>query len=604
MLAIALIWACWLPGAGAQAADEDPVRIGVLAFRGAEHVTRTWGATAEYLSRAVPERRFEIEPLPLATLRAATSAGRIDYVLTNPGQYVELEEDFGISRIATLKKSISEGARNQFGAVILARSNRSDIRRLADLKGKVFGAVSRNAFGGFQMAWREFKAAGLDPFELFSDIRYFGFPQDAIVLAVRDGSIDAGTVRTGLLESMARQGVVALEDFKVLNPRKVPGVDVAISTRLYPEWPFAKMPHASAELSERVAIALLSLPEDSAAMRAAGASGWTVPLDYKPVHDLFRELEIGPYARGDVSLADVLMQYWEWALFAAVLLVLVIMHGVRTEYLVQRRTRQLSDLNQELAHEVEVRRGAEARARRHQSELAHVSRVNVIGEMTSGLAHELRQPLAAIHNYAEGSRQRLSRRGDPAEISGALDHILEQAGRASAIVSRVRGYMRKRTPKHEAVDINHAIHEACGFMHHDLEAAGIAVDLDLGDGLPAVTGDLIELEQLIINICRNALDALGEGPAPKTIAVSSVVTDGAVEVVIEDNGPGILDEDIDAVWEPFVTRKERGLGLGLAICRSIVEAHGGVIRARNRETGGFSVAFAIPAAEQESRHKA
>jgi two-component system sensor histidine kinase DctS len=224
--------------------------------------------------------------------------------------------------------------------------------------------------------------------------------------------------------------------------------------------------------------------------------------------------------------------------------------------------------------------------------------------MTSGLAHELRQPLAAIHNYAEGSLRRLSRQGDPAEVSGALDHILEQAGRASDIVSRVRGYMRKRTPKHEPVDLNHAIHEACGFMHHDLEVAGINVDLDLVDGLPAVTGDLIELEQLIINICRNALDALGEAPAPRTIAVRSTVADGAVEVVIEDNGPGLADRDIDAVWEPFVTHKARGLGLGLAICRSIVEAHGGVIRARNRESGGFSVVFAIPTAEQESRHGA
>lgn len=564
-----------------------PIRIGVLAHRGDEHVRRTWSATADYLSATVPGRRFEVVPLPLDVLHQATEKGEIDYVLTNAGQYVVLEEKFGISRIATLKKPFTENLSNVFGAVIFTRAA-SPVRELKDLKGKVFGAVSRHAFGGFQMAWRELKEAGVDPFKAFREVRFFGFPQDNIVLAVRDGEIDAGTVRTGILETMAREGVIEMADFRVLDRRRVPGATQALSTRLYPEWPFAKMPHVSAELSEKVAIALLNLAPDSPEMRAAGASGWTVPLDYKPVHDLFRELEIGPYVRADENLADVLRRHWEWVLFASVLLVLIVLHGIRTEYLVQSRTR-------ELEHEVFERRAAEERARQHEAELAHVSRINVIGEMTSGLAHELRQPLAAIRNYAEGGLRRLQRGAlDGDEAGEALSEIAEQAGRAAKIISRVRGYMQKREPRYAAVDLNQVVRESAGFVRSDARAASVEVTLTLTDALPPVRGDLIELEQLVINLCRNAIEAMNAIAEPRRLELHTAVDDGGVRVAVSDNGPGLAADMIDAVWQPFVTTKARGLGLGLAISRSIVEAHGGRIAAENRPTGGLVIAFWIP----------
>jgi two-component system sensor histidine kinase TtrS len=579
--------------AGTAAAESPPIRIGVLAYRGADHVMRSWSATADYLTAQVPGRRFEIVPLPLVALRESAQAGGIDYVLTNPGQYVVLEEALGLSRIVTLKKPFTESISNVFGAVIFV-SARSDIQSLKQLKGKVFGAVAENAFGGFQMAWRELKAAGIDPFKALKEVRFFGLPQDDIVLAVRDGAIDAGTVRTGVLETMAREGVIKLDDFRVLDKRQVPGGRLMLSTRLYPEWPLAKMPHVSAELSEQVAIALMKLGAASPEMRAAGASGWTVPLDYKPVHDLFRELEIGPYEKGATRLSDVLQRHWEWVIFASVLLVLIVLHGIRTEYLVQRRTR-------ELEHEVQERRAAEDRARQHESELAHVSRINVIGEMTSGLAHELRQPLAAIRNYAEGGLRRLQRgslEGD--EAGEALTAIAEQAGRAAKIISRVRGYMQKREPRRAAVDINQAVRESAGFVRSDARAAAVEVALALSQPLPPVQGDLIELEQLVINLCCNAIEAMAGSPGRRRLEIETAAADGGVEITVADSGPGMAPERLETIWQPFITTKERGLGFGLAISRSIVDAHGGRIRAANgaspgQDKGGLRVTVWIPA---------
>jgi len=576
--------------------EDQTVRIGVLAFRGTEHVIRSWTPTAEYLTEQIPGTRFEVVPLPLKALEEATEKGAIDYVFSNPGQYVILEATYGISRIATLKKAFSSGVRNMFGAVIFTRTDRDDIRSLKDLKGKSFGAVSRNAFGGFQMAWREFKDKGMDPFKALSRIEFMGFPQDEIVLAVGDGRIDAGTVRTDVIETMHDEGLVKRDDFRILNAMDEPRLGVALSTRLYPEWPLAKMPHASPELSEKVAIALLTLGPDSAPMLAAGYSGWTVPLDYQPVHELFRDLEIGPYARDPIGLMDVLTTHWEWVLFACVLLVLILLHGIRTEHLVQRRTRELSAVNRELERQIAERRQAEERVRQHEAELAHVSTISVIGEMTSGLAHELRQPLAAIRNYANGGIRRLERRNSGGEdLKEALARITEQAGRAGQIIARVRGYMRKREPRREAVDLNTAAGEAAAFLEYDARRAGVTLSVASAPRLPTVSGDLIELEQLIINLARNAIEAMAGKPGTRDLTIATATEDGSVTVRVTDTGPGLPADEIDAMWEPFRTTKPEGLGLGLAICRSIAEAHGGRIGAKSTDGGGLAVTVEIPA---------
>lgn len=573
----------------------ETYRIGVLAFRGADHALKSWAPTAEALSHAIDGAKFEIVPLPLAALRRSVAENDVAFVFTNSGQYVALESEYGISRIVTLKTTFGRKIRNVFGAVIFTRTDRTEISTLADLRGKSLAAVKRRAFGGFQMAWRELKAAGIDPFVDLGQVKFLGLPQDGIVFAVRDGEMDAGTVRTDVLETMANEDAIKLADFRILNPQKVPGHDILLSTRLYPEWPFAAMPETPSELAEKVAIALLSLPADSPAVLATGYAGWTVPLDYKPVHDMFRELEVGPYARGEIIFSEFLEQHWEWALFAFVLLVLLALHGIRTEYLVQRRTRQLSDTNQELEHEITERHRAEERARQHEHELAHVSRVSVIDEMTSGLAHELRQPLTAIRNYAEGGIRRLDQHSPGDDLRPALEQIGEQAQRAGQIISRVRGYMQKRQPKRQAVNINHAIQEAAALIRQDAKAHGVDVHIMLSDGLPQVTCDLIEIEQLVINLAKNAIDAMAAPDvSERTLMISTMDCTDGVCIEVSDTGPGLGDNDPQAMWEPFYTRKPEGLGLGLAICRTIVESHGGRIWAEPGATSGARLIFELP----------
>lgn len=309
---------------GAAHATDRLVRIGVLAPRGKEEALKSWTPTAQYLSREIPGNNFVIVPLNNDDIGPAVEYRDVEFILTNPGSYAELEAGYGVTRIATLKSRTPDGGSSVFGAVIFARADRKDIQGLSDLRGKRFMAVHENAFGGWWMAWREFKRKQIDPYKDFRQLSFSGFPQDNIVYAVRDGKVDAGTVRTDLLEEMAMAGKIQLRDFHILNAQHVENFPYALSTELYPDWAFAVVLHTPDALAQQVAIALLKMQPGDAAATAGGYDEWTVPLDYHGVQQLMMELRVGPYRNfGKVGYLDLLRQYWAWLAGAAALLLLL-----------------------------------------------------------------------------------------------------------------------------------------------------------------------------------------------------------------------------------------------------------------------------------------
>jgi diguanylate cyclase (GGDEF)-like protein len=331
-----------LPGAWAQ---QNVVRIAVLAHRGEEAAMESWSPTAQYLTAALPPYTFTIVPLMNATLGPAVEREEVDFVLTNPGSYVNLETKYGVTRMLTLRNLRQGRPYTQFGAVIFTRADRHDIQKLTDLKGRSFLGVRKEAFGGFQMAWRELAQAGIDPFRNFSRLEFSGLPQDTIVYAVRDRKVDAGTVRTDTLERMAAEGKIDIRAFRIVNLQQHANFPFMASTRLYPEWAFARLRHTPEELAQKVTVALLQLPADHPAARAGQSAGWTVPLDYTPVHELFRELQIGPYEEiRKAAMQGVVQRYWLVALAAFVALMLL---SGATVY-VMRLNRRLKASQQQL----------------------------------------------------------------------------------------------------------------------------------------------------------------------------------------------------------------------------------------------------------------
>jgi len=330
--------------------------IGVLAYRGVDKAYEMWQPTADYLTQSLKGYEFSIAPLSIETLSEEVKNGQLQFVLTNPAQYAELEMLYGISRIATLRNRGQQGIYTMFSSVIFTRADRNDIGALKDLKGKSFMAVHPKAFGGWWMAWRMLKSNNLDPEKDFSDLQFSGFPQDQIVIAVKEGKVDAGTVRTNILETMAQEGSIRLQDFRIIAAQMDPKFPFAHSTRLYPEWPFATAKNTPTELAQQVAVALLNLPADSPAALFANSAGWTIPLDYQPVHDLMKELNVGPYKNDqDISLTDFINHFVDWPpVIATVFLLLTAF----TLY-VHNINKKLNQSKLTLEKEVEERKRAE-----------------------------------------------------------------------------------------------------------------------------------------------------------------------------------------------------------------------------------------------------
>lgn len=291
-------------------AEVKTVKIGVLAHRGEAVAHRMWEPTMDYLGQSIPGYKFELLPLSFKQLYGAVGAKRVDFVIVNTGQYIELEASYGISRIATLTNRGPEGCLcNQFGGVFLTKSS-SPINTLPELKGKTLLSVDKSSFGGWLMQLRELKAVGIDPEEDMR-VKTLG-DHEKVVFGVLHGDGDVGAIRSDILERMASEGKIDLKDIKILHKQITTGkFPYQYSTRLYPEWPFSKLENTDDHLAQLVAVALLEMPENSIAAKAAKIRGWSVPADYNSVHELYRELKIGPYKDlGKFNLSDVLKKYW------------------------------------------------------------------------------------------------------------------------------------------------------------------------------------------------------------------------------------------------------------------------------------------------------
>lgn len=588
--------------------DRFTVKIGVLAFRGTERTVSRWTPTARYLGQAVPDYDFDIVPLTLEQMEKAAQDGTIDFVLTNSGNYVILESRYGVSRIATLRSPVAVEAGNVFGAVIFTRAAHPALHRLEDLRGRSFMAVNEAGFGGFQMAWRELKAHGIDPFDDFSRLTFSGFPQDVVVSSVASGRVDAGTIRTGTLESLASEGKIKLADFRVLNQKSFPGFPYELSTDLYPEWPFARMPDTPEDMSQRVAIALMSMPHDHPAAKAGRYGGWAVPSDYKAVYDLFHDLRIGPYAElGKITLRDVLTNHWEWFLFALILLVIVVGWAAHTEQVVAERTRDLTNANKELERQIAERRKAEEETRKRDNEIAHVWRFSTMGEMATNLAHELNQPLSAITNYAQGCARRL-RAGttDSEPLLDAMVAIAAQADRANQIIRRIRAFLRKDEPRRVPLDAAKAARDVIELLSPEIAASRTRVEADFAAGLPTVDADPVQVQQVVLNLMRNGIEAMNATPPEaRVLRVSTALQSGGwIEIGVADAGTGIPDGDLDHIFDPFYTTKANGLGMGLTISRSIIESHGGRLAVSAIPGGGMRFRILLPVSRENASHAA
>ncbi|AFV23249.1 hypothetical protein Mpsy_1040 [Methanolobus psychrophilus R15] len=534
--------------------EENVYVIGILSHRGPDHSLNTLAKTAEYLSDEVPECNFEIMPLDYDEIFDAVSNEEVDFVLTDPFLYVELESTYGINRIATLKNRWDGNAYTEYGGVIITRSDNTNVNELTDLKGKSLMAVDEHSFGGFWIAVRTMEQSGIDYRKDFSHIS-FGRTHDAVVYAVRSGSVDAGVIRTDVLEQLEAEGKINLSEFKVINQKYVEGFPFLLSTDLYPEWAFSKVSSTSLDLSEEVTIALLSMPSDNIAAQSGNYAGWTIPLDYAPVHDLMRELRLGPYENyGRVSLNEAIAQHWYWMILFFMLLVLIVTYDRLTTEKIKK---------------------------------AELERSNKLKDLfTDIMRHDLLNPAGTIKGFndvlffKEEDEEKIKIIKTIDRQTDKLISMIDSAAKLAKLESSNELELSKK-------DLGAVMRNVAESFDHGLMEKNITLELATPGKYPSRVNEIIE--EVFSNLMSNAIKYSPEGSRIKV----EIIDAGAYwKVHVIDNGDGVIDENKSRIFERFTRADRKGIkgsGLGLAIVKRIIDLHNGFVGVNDNPEGKGSV---------------
>jgi len=232
--------------------------------------------------------------------------------------------------------------------------------------------------------------------------------------------------------------------------------------------------------------------------------------------------------------------------------------------------------------------------------LAHVTRVATLGEMTASIAHEINQPLGAVVNSASASLRWLDAQ-KPEQARQSISRVIAEGHRASEIIRRIRALVKKAPSRKEWLDVNETIHEVIALAHSELQRNGVAFETQLSDDLPLIFADRIQLQQVMLNLMMNAIEAMsGADIGPRELLVRSGTNESrGIIVSVHDSGPGLDPKSLEHLFEAFYTTKPHGLGMGLAICRSIIEAHSGRLWATANAPHGAVFQFTLPIESEE-----
>ncbi len=267
-------------------------RIGVLAKRGGIKAMTKWGYHGAYLSKTLGTS-FIIVPVKFASMDGVVKTKKVDFILANPSIFIEMQEKYGLEPVSTMVNKREGKDLDEFGGVLLV-SKKSSIAKLADIKGKRFGFVKHTSFGGLHTALYLLKENGITPktdCSKYAELK----THDNVVMAVKKGEIDVGTVRTDTLERMAQEGKIKMSDFRILH-KVEDDFPFVHSTRLYPEWPLAALSHVDEKTAKGVGRALIALGKDSKPAQKAKISGWQEPADYGPVLECLWTIKVGVFA--------------------------------------------------------------------------------------------------------------------------------------------------------------------------------------------------------------------------------------------------------------------------------------------------------------------
>lgn len=528
--------------------------IGVLAMRGDAATLRHWQPLADSLTHSVPGEHFRIRPLDLIQMRDAVNQRTIQFVITNPAQFVQLNSHYHLRWLASLRSANGENdAGNIIGSVILV-NRESELQEPRELTGKTVGAIDPLAFGGYLTGYKALSDRGIRPETDFT-LRFTGFPGDALLYLLRERAIQAAIVPVCLLEQMDAEGLINKAAFRplIVNPVSAPCVT---STPLYPNWSFAALPDVNNALTDSVARALLNNQQPPFL--------WGAPASTSEVESLLRAVNQHPEQRRRwQDVRGWLMQH-RFAVGVSLLAVIVFaLNYIWIALLVRRRGRQLALAGETL--------------RQQEMALENARQLSVLGEMASGFAHELNQPLSAIRSYSQGCLVRLRKSDEHHFLIPALEYIDTQAQRGGETLRNLRQWVQPPaagnsvTTEWVAVPANNTAQRVWDLLRVERHYPLLALVNSLPDAMTLRLPPMV-LDQLLANLILNAAQA----------GASTVwLTGKQTTIAVQDNAGGMNTERLAHAFRPFNTTKPDGMGLGLAICQRLIRYAGGEIRLTN-----------------------
>ena len=524
------------------------------------------------------DTNVHITELSMHDLEAAIEAKAIDIFIASAGFY-RFNVINGARDLAALASRDYPNPNHAEGSAVVVRSD-SDIRTWNDLYSRRIAAPTPQGFTTLRVKG-EIARRGADPDRFFSDWIYTG-PDTAEMGAklLKDHLVDAAVFRLCWLEDRLKKHPDEQGLWRVIEPKADTGV-CRSSTALYPSWIIASTPATAPEVSRRVTQTVLSMPATE------DGQYWTVTTDLSAVDQLYRELKVGPFAYlREWNLSRLWTTFQIPVILFGFFVLGLLFHSLRVTQLVRRRTRELEEaLAREKALQAQQLEAAER--------ISALQRTGLIGRISSMIAHELRQPLAALALYGKSLGKLLDREHAPPQDFTVLARLMKQTERINAIVENVRAYAKVSEVKRTPTDLRAVIEHAAAAWR----AAGRAEPVALTLTAPApvwVEVSALEWELVVLNLLKNASEAL-TGRKDGQISVTLYEKDdGGVRLFIFDNGPGLTEEKLALLGEPVESGKATGLGLGLSIVKGIVENHASRIRFFNHPLGGFAVEIDLP----------
>ncbi|WP_341516362.1 tetrathionate respiration histidine kinase TtrS [Citrobacter gillenii] len=535
--------------------------IGVLAMRGEVTTRNHWQPLETLLNQQIAGERFHIQPLDLHQMQDAVNRGTVQFVVTNPAQFVQLNNRAALRWLASLRSTRGgKATSNVIGSAILIRRD-GEIASAHDLIGKTVGAIDAQAFGGYLLGYKALIDAGLRP-ERDLRLRFTGFPADALVYLLREKAVQAVIVPVCLLEKMDEEGLIHKADFKVVlnHPTSIPCLS---STPLYPDWSFAALPAVSDELADRVTRVLFNAPQDA-------PFRWGAPASTREVETLLRDVRQHPQQRQLwLDIKSWFIQHQLVMGAAAVVLLLLTLNYIWVMLLVRRRGRLLERNNVLL--------------RKQEQALETARQMSVLGEMTSGFAHELNQPLSAIRHYAQGCLIRLRGQDQQHPLLPALEQIDAQAQRGADTLRNLRLWASQAqgnpvmTDDWQAINIRDAVHHVWQLLRMTQQFPDVTLQTTVSANL-TLTLPSVLLEQVLANLVLNAAQA-----GASTVWFTAQHEDDGISIQVQDNAGGIDETQLYQAFQPFMTTRKEGMGLGLVICQRLVRYAGGEISINNQQ---------------------